>query len=42
MKASLARMVEPANRVTRQTNTTVLVRVISSGSTVNTVSEDFH
>ena len=41
MKVSLARMVEPANRVTRQTNTTVLAPVISSGSTVNTVSKDF-
>ena len=41
MKVSLARMVEPANRVTRQTNTTVLARVISLENTVNIVSKDF-
>ena len=38
MKVFLARMAEPAEHFTRKTNTTVLARTISLGTTVNFVS----
>ena len=41
MKFLFTRMVEPAERFTRQTNTTVLVHNNPFEGTVNTVSKDF-
>ena len=40
MKVFPARMVEPAERFTRQTNTTVLVHKVIPAETVNFVSDD--